>query len=228
MLKQYILIFLLAGIAGNSLAQAPEPTEIKNNKIKWISSRYLIQGETDSTVITYYYNENGHDTAYYENGARRYYKQAGYNRKLQLLTVEKFFPDGTEIDKTIYLYKPDGSFTAVNTDKQFGMKVTDMYDKKGRRVSHSIPDGTIIKYVYNAKGQLASSYSIPAHGEKKVSTSYTYNAKGKLIASANKGGFNSKTSYIYAANGLLKKTVSTSTSESGESAVSTAEYEYGY
>lgn len=227
-MKLYLLLFLLAGIAGNGIAQAPDAAEIKNNKIKTITARYLIQGETDSMFTTYYYNENGHDTAYYENGARRYYNVIVYNKKLQPLTIEKFFPDGSQIDKTVFIYKTDGSSTSVNTDKQFGMKVTESYDKKGHEVSHSIPDGTIIKYVYNAKGQLTSTYSIPVHGEKKISSTYTYNAKGKIISAVNKGGFNSRSVYVYDAKGLLKKIISTSANESGSSSVSTTEYEYGF
>jgi len=219
---------LFTSIAGECLAQTPDAAEIKNNKIKSITAVYRYPGEGDSIVGTYYYNENGHDTAYYENGNRKFYKVVGYNRKLQPLTISKFFPSGSEMDKTTFLYNVDGSSTSVNTDAQFGMKVTEKYDEKGRLTSHTIPDGTVIKYVYNAKGQLASSYSIPAKGEKKASTTYTYNAKGKMTSSTTKGAFNSKSNYEYDAKGLLKKTTSSSTSESGEKHMSTVEYNYGY
>ena len=228
MIKSYSLLVLFTTVACNCLAQLPEASEIKKHKIKSLTANYKYSGEPDSIVTTYYYNENGDDTAYYDNGTRTYYKVIGYNRKLQPLTVTKFFPDGKEIDKTGFTYKPDGSFTSLNTDTQFGMKVTDIYDKKGRIISHTIPDGTVIKYVYNAKGQLTSSYSIPATGEKKVTTSYIYNAKGKMISSSTKGASNSKSIYEYDAKGLLKKKISTSVSESGEKHMSTVEYEYGY
>jgi len=228
MLQRFITMILISGICCTSIAQVPEAAEIKNNKIKKITATYKYSGEPDIIVATYYYNENGDDTAYYDNGNRTYYNVIDYNRKLQPLTISKFFPDGKAMDKTVFTYKPDGSFTSVNTDTQFGMKVTENYDKKGRLMSHSIPDGTVIKYVYNAKGQLTSSYSIPARGEKKATTSYTYNPKGKMISSATKGAFNSKITYEYDTKGLLKKSTSSSVSESGEKHVSTVEYDYGY
>jgi len=227
MLLRCIALVLFTNICCECAAQAPEAAEIKNNKVKKITSHYKGQDGAETFVATYYYNENGDDTAYYEGDARKYYKTVGYNRKLQPLTIEKFFPSGTAMDKTTFTYKPDGSAISVNTDTQFGMKVTETYDKKGHRLSLSIPDGTVIKYVYNAKGQLTSSYSIPIKGEKKSTTTYTYDGKGKMVNSVNTPG-NAKTSYQYDKNGLLKKRIVTSTDESGEKKTTMVEYEYGY
>ncbi len=228
MSMHYIVVMVLLSIAGNGLAQVPGRSEIKNNKIKKITVRSVEQGEDHPLITTWFYNENGDDTAYSENGDRRSYKVIGYNRKLQPLTVSRFFPDGKEMDKTVFTYKSDGSSTSVNTDAEFGMKVTDSYDKKGNQLSHTIPDGTVTRYIYNAKGQLTSSYSIPVQGEKKSTSQYTYNAKGKLIASVNKGEYASSIVYQYDAKGLLKKEIISSLSPSGEKTVNTYEYEYEY
>ena len=228
MLTRCIILVFFAAISGEGIAQAPNAAEIKNNKIKKITSRHKVKGETDAFVASHFYNENGDDTAYYENDIRKYYLVVGYNRKLQPLTIAKFFPDGTAMDKTVFTYKPDGSSVSVNTDAQFGLKVTDTYDKKGHLMSETIPDGTVFKYVYNAKGQLTSTYSIPAQGDKKFTVSYSYNSKGKLIASTKKRDYSLKTVYEYDPKGLLKKQTLTSTGESGEKNMSTVEYEYGY
>ena len=131
------------------------------------------------------------------------------------------------MDKTIFTYKSDGSFTTVNTDVQFSLKVTGTYDKKGHQLTYSIPDGTVFKYTYNAKGQMISYYTIPVQGEKRITATFTYNAKGKMTASEKKEGYSSKTVNAYDTNGLLKKEIATWI-VSGERSISTKEYEYGY
>src|SRR6185436_15006968 len=104
MLKRSIVIILFFGICCGAMAQSPDATAIKNNKIKKISSRMYSPGEPDTTVVTTYYNQYGDDTAYYENGSRRYYSVVGYNRKLQVLTINKYFPSGTLMDSTKFVY----------------------------------------------------------------------------------------------------------------------------
>ena len=228
MAKIYMIALLIFLPGSRVIAQELTATEIKNNRIKKISIRSITKGQTDTLHSIYYYDENGYDTANYSNGERKYYRVVSYNRKLQPLTITKFFPDGTEIDKTVFTYKPDGSFMGVNTDKMYGMKVTEAYDKKGHRLSFSIPDGTVIKYSYNANGQLMSSSSNASQGEKKRTTKYIYNKTGKLASSVNTGEYNSKTMYEYNGQGLLKMSTRTSVSQSGEKYIATQEYEYGY
>jgi len=228
MIIRYITLVLFLCISIDGFAQLPDAAGIKNKRIKKITSRHMSYGETDPIVVKKYFDENGNDTAYYENDVRKYYNVIVYDRMLRPLTISRFFPDGSPMDKTVFTYKADGSFSSVNTDVQFGMKMTDIYDKKGKQLSHSIPDGTIIKYQYNAKGQLISDYTIPAKGEKKVTTTYTYNAKGKITGELYKGEGSSKAIYEYDTNGMLKKETRTSTSDTGEKHVSTVEYEYGY
>jgi|GEM_PF-1614649 len=229
MLKSYIALLLFSCIADTAFAQVPEAAEIKNNKIKKITTRYDGYADVGPVTQEYYYDENGYDTAFYDQGIRNYYKTIGYNRKLQPLMIKKYFPSGTEMETITYSYKPDGSYITLSVDKQFGMKVTDTYDTRGHLLSHTIPDGTVWKYVYNAKGQLTSSYSIPVQGEKKTSRQYTYNAKGKIISSLNKEGFLSRSVYKYNEKGLLSEIITTAVGgASKEKSVTTQKYEYSY
>ena len=133
-----------------------------------------------------------------------------------LKSITAFSNKGEQTDKTILTYKPDGSFVAVNTDAQFGLKNTDVFDKKGSRLSHTVPDGSVHKYVYDAKGRLTKIFSIPRNGGVKFTRSYTYNTTGKVTAVKNTGDFAYSSTYEYDAKGLLKKITAISINESKE------------
>lgn len=213
-------------LVNSAIAQQPGAVQIKAKKIKKITVTYSGDSEITPVVYIYYYDQNGNDTSLYTSGTKYSYKTITYDNNGRKLTEEKFFASGAKMEKTIFTYKPDGSFTAVNSDAQFGMKVNEAYDKRGNLLSHTIPDGTIIKYTYNAKGQKTSMYSIPIKGEKKFTVTYSYGPDGRMISSSRKGDPNSKTVYEYDKNGLLKK--ETTTTETGKSEKHKSYIEYSY
>jgi YD repeat-containing protein len=197
---------LVAGImlSGAVYAQEPTAAQIKAKKIKKLTKQYSGDASLSPEVYIYYYDENGNDTALYMNGARYSYKTISYDKSGRRITEERFFASGSKMDKTIFTYNADGSFTSLNTDSQYGLKITEAYDKKGNLLYNTIPDGTVIKYSYNAKGQKLSMFSVPIKGEKKFAVTYAYGSDGKMISSSQKDPV-TKTTYEYGANGLFKK-----------------------
>jgi YD repeat-containing protein len=85
------------------------------------------------------------------------------------------------------------------------MKNTYTYDQMGRQTSFTIPDGSVIKYTYNAKGQLTAARAVSKENGLKMNSTYTYNAKGKLVRLKTTGDYPSDIQYEYGADGLLKK-----------------------
>lgn len=216
-------IILLLVFVNAVYAQLPTAIEIKENKIKRI---VILRNEaTNPSLVEWYYDDNGYDTAKYENGKRLNYKKIDYNTKNQPIKITQYSDDGRLMDVSVYTYKPDNSFIIKNTDSQFGLVNTATYDKKKNIVKYTIPDGSEIKYVYNAKGKLVKSYSIPKNSGVKMTQTLTYNAKGKIEKSTTVGDYPGSITYQYNANGLLIKTTSVG---NGESPDITDEYTYFY
>ncbi len=227
MQKNYVLILVLIGISFNGIAQMPAATEIKKLKIKKITS----QDQANSSAAgrtEWYYNNHGDDTATFRYGKRSNYKIIEYDTKQRIKTVKEFSDAGAERETTVYTYKPDGSFVSVNTDKQFGMKNTIIYDTKGREISHTIPDGSIWHSVYNSKGQLIKFYAEVKNGGMEINNLYTYNAKGQMVKEEKKGEYQAVNTFEYDAKGLLKKSINTTGSDSDDKRITVYQYSYEY
>ncbi|MGB4845547.1 MAG: hypothetical protein WBP16_13850 [Ferruginibacter sp.] len=194
-MKIYIILLML-GMGNAALAQEPVAAEIVKLKIKKITR----QNQENNTVTgrtVWFYNEKGDDTAMYAYGKRIYYKLITYDAKQRMQTIEKFSDDGKKTETIKYSYKPDGSYTIENTDTQYGMKNTDIFDTKGLQLSRTIPDGSVYHYIYNNKKQLIKMYSEPKNGGLEFTNEYTYNSAGKLISKINKGEYASTSVYEY-------------------------------
>lgn len=228
MAKYFFFFFFIVNVISLE-AQELTPAEIKKLKIKKISTITKNKYSDVSTHTEWLYDANGNDTAKYVGGKRVSYKIIIYNSQQQVTSITEYSgSDGKETQKTIFTYKSDGSFSSVNTDVQFGMKVTEVYDTKGRMLNLTIPDGSVIKCVYNTKGQVIKSFSIPKNGGVKFTNNYTYNNKGKLISLVNKGEYSSANTYQYDVKNLLQKKTTTFINESGEKEVTTETYTYSY
>lgn len=205
-------------------AQEATTAELKVKKVKMQTASVTYADGTITTTI-YYYDSMGNDTATYYNGVRSNYKSIQYNRKGNIDKILIYDNEGKEKETTVYTYNPDGSFSAVNRDAQFGLAYHYKYDKNGNKISFQIPDGTIIKYTYDNKNRLTKTQAIPGSpDDANYVITYTYNAKNKIATSKQVSGKSiSNGTYEYGKDGLLKKYVI----KSGKS-TTTYTYEYGY
>lgn len=225
-MKFPFLIFMLC-TGFNALAQKPTAAEIKKFKIKKITR----QDEGNKTAegrTEWYYNSNGDDTATYNYGARSTYKTIIYDAKQRIKTITQFSDTGAETEITEFTYKTDGSYTAVNKDKQYGMTYIDEYDVNGLKKQTTIPDGSVHHYVYNAKNQLVKLYSEPKNGGMEFTVVYTYNTKGNMITQVNKGEYSTNNTYEYDVKGLLKKATIKAGNDDEEKQVTVYVYSYAY
>ncbi len=227
---QKLFLFLCGSllISNSIIAQGPNTAEIKKLKIKKMIVYYGEKGKEGTSVASTYYDTYGYDTASYNAGKRVSYNVIEYDAMQRPKTITAFSDKSEQKDKTVFTYNPDGSYMSVNIDARFGLKKTDVFDNKGLNITHTVPDGSVHKYVYNAKGQLLKVYSVPKNEGVKFTREYTYNAAGKLISSINKGDFPFSSTYEYDAKGLLKRVKSTTVNESNEKEISLKNYEYGY
>lgn len=226
-MKKYSFIltgFLLFTVSAT--AQELTNAEIRKNKIAKITIYYGEKGKPGTTVSVFYYDANGYDTAQYNDGNRYQHKNNVYDAGGRLTTVSVYSADGKLAEKSIYTYNADGSFSEENTDMVYGLKNIYRCDKKGVPLDRTIPDGSVHKYVFNAKGQITRFYSIPKNGGVKFSREYTYNAAGKLSAAKNTGDFPFTDSYEYNAKGFLIKVTITTKNEDGGKILNYRYYEY--
>ncbi|MES2430493.1 MAG: hypothetical protein V4556_06110 [Bacteroidota bacterium] len=223
MLKKFLITLISFIISINVFAQRPIPAEIKTKKIKKIITTHQEQGSEISTKSETYYDAQGNDTAEYSGGLRTWYYVIEYNKNVKPTKITEYNADGTQKGITIYSYKPDGSYTSTFTDEQFGMKDVDLYNKDGQILQSTIPDGTVIKYVYNSKKLLIKKFSIPKNGGVKFTEQFTYDAKNKMTSKKREGDYPGTEKYEYDSKGLLKKIEFTSEGYSGSSS-----FEYIY
>ncbi|MBK8611329.1 MAG: hypothetical protein IPL84_15665 [Chitinophagaceae bacterium] len=224
---KYCYLLVLVCLGFGTMAQLPTASEIKKLKIKKIT-RQNAENNTPAGKTEWYYNSNGDDTATYHYGNRYNTKTIEYDDRQRIKTETEFSDEGAERSTTVYTYNPDESFTAVNTDKQYKLKNTYVYDKKGREIANTIPDGSVRHSEYNAKGQLIKYYAEAKNGGIAINNTYTYNNKGKLVSQVNKGDYPSSTIYEYDAKGLLKKITITEGDETKGTEETVYLYEYGY
>ncbi|MEP6674965.1 MAG: hypothetical protein ABJA78_07410 [Ferruginibacter sp.] len=195
----FCLLFSMACIA-----QEVTAAEIKKLHIKKITVTTRNKESVTRRIETWY-DANGYDTAVYNGKNRVTYKKITYNKKNKQEKVEQYDNESKLIGTTVFSYKLDGTYTAVFTDAVAGMKNTYSYDQMGRQISFAIPDGSVIKYTYNAKGQLISAHSVSSENGLKMNSTYTYNAKGKLVSLKTTGDYPIDVEYEYGPDGLLKK-----------------------
>lgn len=226
-MKKYSLI--LSGIllfTVSATAQELTNAEIRKNKIRKITIYYGEKGKPGTNVSVFYYDANGYDTAQYNDGNRYQYKKNVYDAGRRLMSVSVYSAEGKLAEKSVYSYNADGSSSEENTDMMFGLKNIARCDKKGVPLDRTLPDGSVHKYVFNAKGQMTRFYSIPKNGGVKFSREYTYNAAGKLTAAKNTGDFPFTDSYEYNDNGFLIKVTISTKNESGGNDLNYRYYEY--
>jgi len=161
---------------------------------------------TSATDWIYFYNEKGNDTAVYYAGQLHEAKKYEYDNKNRITKITGYNTEG-ESETTTYTYKPDGSFSTINIDKQFGLAYKETYDKTGKLLKMVIPDGSIHTYTYNSKGQLIKVHATPKNDGVKKTTIYTYNAKGQLAFEKTTGDYPADVKYIYDSKGLLVKSI---------------------
>jgi YD repeat-containing protein len=220
--------FLLAMMLFSSVsAQEPTAAEIKKYKIKKITQSEQ-SSDGLSSNITWYYDQHGNDTARYNDAVRNTYKVIVYDSKQRIQTITHYSDKAAITETTIYTYKPDGSFTSRNTDTQFGLVNIENYNAKGLLTSLTIPDGSVHHFVYNNRGQLIKSYSVPRNGGTKFTRTYVYNAKGQMITERSVSNYPSTSTYEYGEKGLLTKTTIVSGGEGEEKTTTVFTYTYGY
>jgi YD repeat-containing protein len=181
------------------------PQEIKKFRISKIMKLVVTKGDEAVQKMETWYDNNGNDTAEY-NGAELYRRtKYEYNPNGGVVTRTRYKKDGNEIETAVYNYKPDGSYTISNTDKDFGMTDLTCYDKSGKVTRTASPDGTERLYTYDAKGHLTRIKSKPNNGGIITDLQYTYNPKGQLTREVSKGDYKWIITYIYDAKGMIAK-----------------------
>lgn len=200
----FCLGFLMVAV---SLLAQHSPQEIKKHKIsKIIKLSRSANSETVSKTETWY-DSNGNDTAEYNNGELYRRTKYEYNLNDQPITRVWYNAEGNEMETTIYSYKPDGSCTISNTDKNFGTTELIYCDKTGKILRAVQPDGSERLYTYDRRGRLLQLKSKrKENGRVVIDQQYSYNNSGKLSKVVSKGDYKWTQIHSYGANGLLSKT----------------------
>lgn len=181
------------------------PSEIKKFKISKIARLSVTKGNEETQKNEIWYDDNGNDTAEY-NGTELYRRtQYEYNPKGQIVTRTRYKADGKETETALYNYKPDGSYTISNTDKDFGMTDFTYYDKAGKIIKTASPDKAERIFTYDSRGRLLKIKSKLDNGGVVTDLQYTYNTKGQLIKESSKGDYKWTKTFFYNAKGLIAK-----------------------
>lgn len=224
MKKFFVFCFGLISFSGFAQHTAQE---IKKFKINKITKFTVTAGEEAIHKIETWYDDKGNDTAQYSDGELYRRIQYKYNSKGQVVTRTRYQADGKETETATYTYKPDGSYTISNTDKDFGMTDFTHCDKLGKTMKTISPDRSERVFTYDPKGRLLKIKSKPGdNGGVVVDLQYTYNAKGQLIKEVNKGDYKWTASYTYKSNGMIDKSKSVTTSDGVADPEVTVTYEY--
>jgi YD repeat-containing protein len=203
--------------------------EIKKYKVNKITRLSMTRGDEAVQKSEIWYDSNGDDTAEY-TGAELYRRtKYEYNPNGKVIGRTRYKADGKEIETSIYTYKPDGSYSISNTDKDFGMTDLTYSDKSGKTTKTVSPDRTERIYSYDAKGRLLKIKSKPNDsGGVVTDLQYTYNTKGQLIKEVNKGDYKWTKTYTYNAKGLIAKTKSITITDDVADPEVTVTYEYEF
>jgi YD repeat-containing protein len=226
MKKFLTLSFLLLSF---SVFAQHTPQEIKKFKISKITKLSVTNGNETIQKDEIWYDNNGNDTVEYTGSEVYRRTKYEYNPKVQVIGRTRYKADGKEIETSVYTYKPDGSYTISNTDKDFGMTDLTYCDKSGKTTKMVSPDRTERIYSYDAKGRLLKIKSKPNDsGGVVTDLQYTYNAKGQLIKEVNKGDYKWTKTYTYNAKGLIAKTKSNTVTDDVADPEVTVTYEYEF
>jgi YD repeat-containing protein len=180
--------------------------EIKKLKIGRVVKLSQTKGKEAVQKNETWYDENGNDTAEYNNGELYRRAKYEYNQKGQVLSRIRYDAAGHETETAIYTYNPDGTCTVSNTDKSFGMTELTYCDKEGRTIKTVSPDNSQRIYTYDSNRRLAKVKSKESdNGGVVVDIKYFYNPKGRLIKEVSKGDYKWTTVYIYNTGGLVSK-----------------------
>lgn len=182
------------------------PQEIKKFKLAKLTTLAATKGNDAIQKNETWYDENGNDTAEYNNG--ELYRRTKYenNSKRQIITRTRYGADGKETETAVYEYKPDGSCIISNTDKSFGMTDLTYCDKAGKTTRTVSPDKTERIHDYDTKGKLLKIRSKASdNGGVVTDIQYTYNPKGQMIKEVSKGDYRWTNVFTYDAKGLIAK-----------------------
>jgi YD repeat-containing protein len=221
------LIFCGLLIAASAFAQYT-PLEIKKNRISKIKELSVTAGNREPARHETLYDANGNDTAEFLGPAMYRRTKYEYNEKGQIIKRNRYDGSGKEMETAVYNYKPDGSYTISNTDKDFGMTDLTYYDRWGKITKTKSPDGTERMYTYDAKGRLLTIKSKSDNGGVITHLQYNYNPRGQLIKEISKGDYKWAKTYTYNAKGLITKSKNNSVTDGVVDPEVTVSYEYEF
>ena len=203
--------------------------EIKKYKIGKMIKLSVTKGDEAVQKTEVWYDGNGNDTAEYNGGQLYRRTKYEYNPTRQATSRTRYEADGKEIETAAYTYKPDGSCTISNTDKNFGMTDLTYCDKAGKTTKTISPDKSERIYSYDAKGRLSKIKSKASdNGGVVIDQQYTYNANGQLIKAVSKGDYKWTLVYSYNSKGLLSKSKNNSVTDGVPDPERTTTYEYEF
>ena len=205
------------------------PQEVKKLRITKITKSSSSKASNTIQKNETWYDDFGNDTAEYNNGELFCRTTYEYNTEGRPLTRTKYGGDGKELETASYTYKPDGSYTASNTDKSFGMTELTYCDKTGKTIKTVSPDGSERIYMHDAKGRLVRIKSNPGeNGGVVVDIQCTYNSKGQMIKEVSKGDYKWTCVYTYNAKGMIAKVKRNSVTDGVADPEVTTTYEYEF
>jgi hypothetical protein len=188
--------------------------EIKKFKISKMTKLSVSKGNEAVQKTAIWYDDNGNDTAEYNSGQLYRRTKYEYNSTGRVITRVRYGADGKETETAVYDYKPDGSCTISNTDKNFGMTDLTYCEKSGKTTKTVSPDRSERIYTYDAKGHLLKIKSKASdNGGVVIDQQYTYNANGQLIKAISKGDNKWTQTYSYNSKGLLSKSKTNSVTD---------------
>ena len=223
-------LFTLSALLFSLFAFAQHtPQEIKKYKISKITKLSTTIGDEATRKNEIFYDAYGNDTAEYY-GIDLYRRTSyEYNAKGQAVKRSRYKANGNEIETAVYNYKPDGSYTISNTDKEFGMTDLTYLDKTGKTTKTVSPDRTERIYSYDVKGRLLRIKSKSSdNGGVVTDLQYYYNPKGQLIKESSKGDYKWTTIYMYDAKGMISKSKLISITDDVADPEVTTTYEYEF
>jgi YD repeat-containing protein len=220
---------LFSLFASVSLFAQYSQKEIKKFKLSKMTTLAVTTGSDAVQKNEIFYDDKGNDTAEYSNGQLVRRTTYEYNSKGQVVKRIRYKADDKEIETAEYAYKPDGSYTISNTDKDFGMTDITYCDKSGKTTKKVSPDKSERSYTYDAKGRLLRTKSNAVdNGGVIVDIQETYNANGQLFKEISKGDYKWTRTYSYNSKGMVTKCHNTSMTDGVADPEVNYSYEYEF
>lgn len=207
------------------------PGEIKKFKIASAveTSRFKEDGVPQKLVYTTYYDKNGNDTALYSGDLCIYRKKYVLDESNRITSVIMMGKDGTETEKTEYVYDPNGNYSTSSRHRSFDAVYIKWFDKNGRLLKEQREEEVTLFYDYNTNGQLIQVMTKlgPSGKGDIVHLKYTYNSKGQRVKEESIGTWRWVKTMLYDTKGLLIKTITTG-KESGQAYTNSISYQYTF